>query len=149
MSDLNQKYGNNQQKDPRKQENYNVTIAEIKNNLAKILDEKQDPEGALLVDNADKLGRYLNNQNISTSQIRNVFFEIKNIDFDKGGPYKLNIARAKLAYIAGKHQNVKDLKEVLDEAIKKVSGDRTKFNRFLDFFEAIVAYHRSYRQKED
>lgn len=148
-------YGNNQRKH---QGNFNQegvnerekVIENIKNNILQILDAEKDPEGTFLVESAEKLGKHLADQGMSTSQIRNLFFEIKNIDFAADGPYKLNIARAKLAYIAGKHERqVKDLQRVLDEAIKKVGTSQVRFRRFLDFFEAIVAYHRSYRKKDD
>ena len=36
------------------------------------------------------------------------------------------------------------LKEILTQAIDRVGDDQKKFNRFVDFFEAILAYHKAY-----
>jgi CRISPR/Cas system CSM-associated protein Csm2 small subunit len=35
------------------------------------------------------------------------------------------------------------LKDVLTWAIDEVGADETKFARFVDFFEAILAYHQA------
>lgn len=77
---------------------------------------------------------------MSTSQIRNVFDDVKKMEYDD---YELQMLRPKLAYTAGRHKEVEDLQEILDEAIKKIDGE-TKFKYFKDFFEAIVAYHRKF-----
>ncbi|MFQ6054452.1 MAG: type III-A CRISPR-associated protein Csm2 [Methanosarcinales archaeon] len=112
-------------------------VDEVKKDLDSILDG--DIEN--LVNNAEKFGKHLAENNMTTSQIRNIFGEVKKIrTYDK---YRLNLLRPKLAYTAGRHRNVRDLQEVLDLAIRKVDNEE-RFYYFKDFFEAILAYHRKY-----
>ena len=118
-------------------------VGEIKNDLPDILagDSKK------LVTHSKELGELLGKdkkdggEGMTTSQIRNIFSEVKKMQ--KYKEYELNLLRPKLAYAAGRHPEVRYLQEVLDEAIKKVDNDE-KFARFKDFFEAIMAYHRKY-----
>ncbi|MCW7072639.1 MAG: type III-A CRISPR-associated protein Csm2 [Methanophagales archaeon] len=100
-----------------------------------------------LVEDAKDLGELLGKEKreggtgMTTSQIRNIFSEVKKMEFDK---YKIDLLRPKLAYTAGRHREVLPLQEVLDKAIKEIDDDEGKFDRFKDFFEAIVAYHRKW-----
>ena len=118
-------------------------VEAVKNDLPEILagDSKK------LVDHAEELGELLGKENreggtgMTTSQIRNIFSEVKKMEFDK---YKIELLRPKLAYTAGRHREVLPLQEVLDKAIKEIDDDEGKFDRFKDFFEAIVAYHRKW-----
>lgn len=109
-----------------------------------------------LVRNAEEFGKHLAKENLSTSQIRNIFSEVKRMKKYKESKDKLQLLRPKLAYVAGRHGKrkgnklvgpVPDLSKVLDECIKNVR-DETAFNNFKDFFEAILAYHRYYGGKE-
>ena len=116
----------------------------VKNDLPAIL----KGDGKKLVDDAEKLGELLGKAKreggteMTTSQIRNIFGEVKKMEFDE---YKIELLRPKLAYTAGRHpKQVGPLQEVLDDAIKEIDGDKAKFERFKDFFEAIVAYHRKW-----
>ena len=121
-------------------------VEAVKKDLPEILagDSKK------LVDDAEELGKYLAQRRgkikeMTTSQIRNIFSEVKGMrEFDK---YEMDLLLPKLAYTA-RHEEVKDLQEVLDEAIRKVGDDKEKFERFRDFFEAIVAYHRKWGGKD-
>jgi CRISPR-associated protein Csm2 len=117
-------------------------VGEIKKDLSDILagDSKK------LVEDAKKLGELLGKEKkkggtgMTTSQIRNIFSEVKKMKFDK---YKIELLRPQLAYTAGRHHEVTPLQEVLDEAIKEID-DESDFDRFKDFFEAIVAYHKKW-----
>lgn len=117
-------------------------VKEIKEDMPDILagDSKK------LVEDAEKLGKLLGKEKreggtgMTTSQIRNIFSEVKKMDFDK---YKIVLLRPKLAYTAGRHPEVAPLQEVLDDAIKRIDAEG-EFDRFKDFFEAIVAYHRKW-----
>ncbi|HEC92011.1 MAG TPA: type III-A CRISPR-associated protein Csm2 [Candidatus Atribacteria bacterium] len=125
-------------------------VEEIKRDLPDIL----SGDGEKLIESATKLGKHLSRK-LSTSQIRNIYEEVKKMrEFDRN---RLNLLRAKLAYTAGRHGDrdrktgrlvgpIVDLQEVLDEAIKKV--DEKTFGNFQNFFEAILAYHRYYGGKE-
>ena len=107
--------------------------------------------GKILVETADTLGRRLNEiqperEKLSTSQIRNIYGAVKKMQM-KGGldPHKLLMLKPKLAYAAKRHgKGVNMLKEILTRAIDMVGNDPANFNRFVDFFEAILAYHKAY-----
>ncbi|RLG38274.1 type III-A CRISPR-associated protein Csm2 [Candidatus Alkanophaga liquidiphilum] len=114
-------------------------VDEIKRDLDAILggDSKK------LVETADKFGKHLKNKGLSTSQIRAIFTRVQRLRrFDENTLNELNLLRPKMAYAVGRHKGkVKDLQDVLDEAIQKIDNE-TKFKNFKEFFEAILAYHR-------
>lgn len=117
-------------------------VNEIKEDLQAIL----EGDSKKLVEDAEKLGRHISQRRgrikeMTTSQIRNIFSEVKGMR--KFNKYEMDLLLPKLAYTA-RHEEVRDLQEVLDEAIRKVGNDEKKFERFKDFFEAVVAYHRRY-----
>lgn len=101
-----------------------------------------------LVEVAERLGQDFAN-GLSTSQIRNVFGEVKRLQmegqFDQQAARKLVLLKPKLAYQAGRHHGkVKDFANVLSKAIDRVGSDAQRFEHFVDFFEAILAYHRAH-----
>ena len=111
------------------------------------LDKKIITEGgATLVKAAEQHGQQLA-RNLTTSQIRNIYGAVKKMQM-RGGlvdTHKLLMLKPKLAYAAKRHGGgVETLKDVLTQAIDLVGDDSQKFNRFVDFFEAILAYHRAY-----
>jgi len=73
----------------------------------------------------------------STSSIRKIYAEVKKMKaFDK---YKLDLLRAKLAYVAKRHYGLSSLTDLLDATIKEVKEEKS-FKYFKDFFEAVLAY---------
>ncbi len=102
--------------------------------------------GEILVKEAEKFGEQLA-RNLTTSQIRNIYGAVKKMQM-KGGEldtHKLLILKPKLAYAAKRHGGgVETLKDVLTQAINFVENNPANFNRFVDFFEAILAYHKAY-----
>ena len=101
--------------------------------------------GEILVKEAEQQGQQLA-RNLTTSQIRNIYGSVKKMQM-KGelDTHKLLMLKPKLAYAAKRHGGgVDTLKDVLTQAIDLVGNDTKKFNRFVDFFEAILAYHRAY-----
>ncbi len=98
---------------------------------------------------------------LSTSQIRNIFGTVRRIEMswpDKEGELDADEARAarqaqrelqllkpKMAYQAKRErgQGVKTLTDILTDAIDMIEGDRTRFQHFVDFFEATLAYHKA------
>ena len=102
--------------------------------------------GEILVKEAERQGQQLA-RNLTTSQIRNIYGAVKKMQM-KGGEldtHKLLMLKPKLAYAAKRHgSGVETLKDVLTQAIDLVGDDSKKFNRFVDFFEAILAYHKAY-----
>lgn len=107
---------------------------------------------------AENFGRDLSRK-LSTSQIRNVFGEVRRIQmkgetssFDS----ELLLLKPKLAYAKARRSGVgrdaadaaEDLEKVLSSAIDAVFvGDQSKkferFQNFANFFEAILAYHKA------
>jgi CRISPR-associated protein Csm2 len=128
-----------------------------------------DPDGAeTLVKWADDLGKYLKDAGLTTSQIRTLFGEVRQIQAEWGIPNhrglalrRLILLKPKMAYRARKERGkaVEDLVSVLRPALDLVvkakprsddgvpgSKDTQDDNlqRFVEFFEAILAYHKAY-----
>ena len=128
-----------------------------------------DPNGtAVLVKRADALGKSLKSQGLSTSQIRALFGEVRQIQGEwsiaghrEQALRRLYLLKPKMAYRKRKERGrgVQALVEVLDPAVDLVTaapprpegqapgGANTQddnFQRFVDFFEAILAYHKAH-----
>lgn len=101
----------------------------------------------LLVKLASDLGPSLFKRGLSTSQIRSVYGMVKKMEMQgyERSRADLVLLKPKLAYAANRPQakdGTKDLQRVLTVAIDCVR-DEESFERFVDFFEAILAYHRA------
>ncbi|RMF28348.1 MAG: type III-A CRISPR-associated protein Csm2 [Chloroflexi bacterium] len=128
-----------------------------------------DPRGAqTLVTWADRLGEALKREGLTTSQIRALFGEVRQIQAEWGiqgrrdqALRRLILLKPKMAYRARKERGkaVEDLVQVLDPALDLViqapprpddagpgaeNNQDDNFQRFVDFFEAILAYHKAY-----
>ncbi len=117
------------------------------------LPNNQDIQQALsgdvnrLVNLAENLGATLQKRGLTTSQIRNVYGMVKKMEMQgyERSKADLILLKPKLAYAAARpqaKQGTKDLKTVLTMAIDAVK-DEGSFERFVSFFEAILAYHRA------
>ena len=138
-------------------------MARISQADLKALITQSDPDSAkMLVKHAEDLGRRLKNANLTTSQIRAIFGEVRQIDAQlstidlpevdqQRALRRLILLKPKMAYRAKRERGrgVEELTEVLDPAIDLVVGgadlkcQKENFQRFVDFFEAILAYHRA------
>ena len=99
--------------------------------------------GEPLVTAAEDLGRKLSG-NLNTSQIRKVYSAVKKIQMSREfNRNELIMLKPKLAYASARNKSVEKLKVALTEAIDHVD-DNDKFKNFVDFFEAILAYHRAH-----
>lgn len=87
---------------------------------------------------------------LNTNQIRAIFGEVRRIE----GEWKTKPDRAsrnlvllepKMAYRARRERGeaVRKLVSVLTPAVREVKGDGENFSRFVEFFEAILAYHKA------
>ena len=120
-----------------------------------------DPNGAeTLVKWADQLGRGLKESGLTTSQIRALFGEVRQIEaqWSMGSESRQQAARRlillkpKMAYRARRDRGrgVQELVDVLNPALDEVTREKdaakqdADFRRFVEFFEAILAYHKSY-----
>ena len=99
--------------------------------------------GKTLVEVAENLGRRLQQEKLTTSQIRNVFGTVKMMEMRGFDPHEFVLLKPKLAYAAARAPSAESLKRVLSPAIDEVGNDEAKFDRFVDFFEAILAYHKA------
>lgn len=122
-----------------------------------------DPNGAeTLVKRADRLGEALKKAGLTTSQIRALFGEVRQIQAQwsmgqesrQRALRRLVLLKPKMAYRARKEQSksnavdelVKALEPALDEVIRERDTQKQNehFQRFTEFFEAILAYHKAY-----
>jgi CRISPR-associated protein Csm2 len=107
--------------------------------------------GRLLVEIAERLGPRLKDGHLTTSQIRNIYGMVKRMEISGFDAHEFVLLRPKLAYAAARaartardnERGAQELKDVLTWAIDEVGADETKFARFVDFFEAILAYHQA------
>lgn len=111
-----------------------------------------ESDAKLLTERAETIGTRLARQ-LATSQIRNVFGTVRQIEMNWGlrateqqqrnAARQLILLKPKLAYQARRERGkgVQELAAVLIPAIDLVGEDRNRFQNFVDFFEAILAYH--------
>jgi len=114
-----------------------------------------------LISEARVLGEQLVKHKLTTSQIRNIFGTVRRIEMNwpvspktdqedreriRKAQRELLLLKPKMAYQAKRirRKGVQMLTDVLSEAIDFVDGDRERFQNFVDFFEAILAYHKAY-----
>lgn len=113
-----------------------------------------DKGGAELVTFAEQTAVQLVAANLTRSQIRGIFTEVRKIEAVWGvrpeeAMRRLNMLKPKLDYQAARTPAVQRLKDVLTLAIDEVNKNIDKkerdrrFGVFVDLFEAILAYHRA------
>jgi CRISPR-associated protein Csm2 len=97
-----------------------------------------------LVQSAEEVGQALAGDDLTKSQIRNIYGMVKQMQaegFNDRNAQKLKLLVPKIKYVAAKEgRGLPKLEKVLTAAIGEVKND-DHFQRFADFFEAIVAYH--------
>lgn len=94
---------------------------------------------------------------LTTSQIRNFFGEIRRIQakiqqsgFDDKNKTSFLLIRPKLAYAEARvkskqgRSRIEDFRKVMDIAHVEVNGNFDNFQRFVDFLEATLAFHKFY-----
>lgn len=113
-----------------------------------------DQSGAELVTFARQTAEQLVKNNLTRAQIRNIFTEVRKIEaLWESKPIdalrRLNMLKPKLDYQTARSESVRTLRDVLTKAIDEVTTAQTddernlRFKRFMDLFEAILAYHRA------
>jgi CRISPR-associated protein Csm2 len=130
--------------------------------VQRITDWVQNGISQEAIEYAKSFGEDLYKNRLSTSQIRNVFSEIKSLQMkgEKGfTEMPLLLLKPKLAYAKARKtgggrdaaEAAGDLEKVLSKGIDAiVTGDKNKYEKFENFanlFEAILAYHRSFGGK--
>ena len=103
-----------------------------------------------LVRSAEAWGRYLKNLGLNTTQIRTIFGEVRRIEMswaqgeeNSEAMPDLLLLKPKLSYQAERNRPVKMLAEILIPGIDAVQSSRERFQRFVNFFEAVLAYHKA------
>ena len=110
----------------------------------------EDPKGVELVKYAQMTAKKL--KRLKKNQIRNIFTEVRRIEtMWESDPEKavrrLNLLKPKLYYQYQRKREVGPLREVLAKSINHVveaegEEQERRFGRFVELFEAILAYHR-------
>jgi len=111
-----------------------------------------DPSGAELVALAERTADQLVRAQLTRAKIRDIFTEVRRIEaLWEARPdvalRRLNMLKPKLDYSVARAPEVQLLAQVLTQAIDQVQLADTpdererRFRRFVDFFEAILAYH--------
>lgn len=99
----------------------------------------------------ERFGKHLEANKFTTSQIRNVYGEIKRIQMSGFNEHKTDflLLRPKMAYAAKRANSsgASDFEKILKKAHLAVAsgtnGDKKRFENFCDFAEAILAYHKA------
>ncbi|RLC62720.1 MAG: type III-A CRISPR-associated protein Csm2 [Chloroflexi bacterium] len=104
-----------------------------------------------LIERAKQIGKSLKNAGLSMAQIRGIFGTVRRIEMrwtegasqetQEQAMRQLLLLQPKLEYQARRQKQVEGLRDVLIPAIQQIQGDRKRFSRFVEFFEAILAYH--------
>lgn len=114
-----------------------------------------DESGKELVEHAERLAAALVNENVTRTKIRGIFTEVRQIEAmwrtegrQADALRRLMMLKPKLAYQTARTPALAKLKDALSEAIDEVEkcpAERrdAAFDRFVDLFEAILAYHRA------
>lgn len=118
-----------------------------------------------LIGAAESLGEKLKNQGLTTSQIRNLFGMVRQIkmnwSIDPTGSYRQAVLlKPKIWYQIKRLEKIKRLRDLpnlfekefipaLDAVIDASDEDKkVRFERFTDYFEAVVAYHKRFGGEE-
>lgn len=105
------------------------------------------------VEFAEELAKEIVSNYMTTSQIRNFFGEVRRIQMKgiKNEKVAFLLLKPKLAYAAKRHDNkgIRQFKDIITkshEIVMEVKDDEKKFlerfKNFVDFLEAILAYHK-------
>jgi CRISPR-associated protein Csm2 len=89
-----------------------------------------------------ELGQRAAGEELGRTQIRNIYDTIKALHSKRQRDYrKLILMLPKLQYAAARKSELKPLVDALCDGIQLVEGQDDRFENFVDFFEAVVAYH--------
>jgi len=107
----------------------------------------QDESAAAdMIGACDEFGQKLKDNRMTTTQLRNAYGSMKKLEmvgWSEQTKTKVLLIKPRLAYAAGRHgHGMKDLSRVMADAIDAIR-DEHDFQRFCNFFEAIVAYFKA------
>lgn len=99
---------------------------------------------------AQELGYSLKNSGATSTQMRGIFSTVRKIELNwkssEDARRSLRLLKPRIAYQAKRHETLADLANVLISAIDLVTDEdrdreTARFRNFVDFCEAIMAYH--------
>lgn len=107
---------------------------------------------AKLVELGEATAKEIMEKKMTTTQLRRVFSEIKAMhrDYTRNGkvvPPKLPLIIPKLAYAKARDLMPDVAYRELKSNIEKIKGDGKRFEKFVNFFEVIVAYSRVFEEE--
>lgn len=99
-------------------------------------------DAQLLIERAREMAQ---SSNATRTSVRRLFGEVRRIDILWGQQPELARRRAillepRFAYQASRDTKLKDLERGFTILLHEVNGDQSRFQRFADFFEAVIAY---------
>ncbi len=108
----------------------------------------EDKIDSAFINYAEKAGKELKKLKLSSSQIRNIYGEMKRIQLGDFGKLKTSflLLKPKLAYNVGRisdNAGLKVFQKIFDLCYSLVSDDPKKYGNFCSVVEAIIAYHRA------
>jgi CRISPR-associated protein Csm2 len=109
-------------------------------------------DAELLVERARSVAQGLKDET-SRTQLRRLYGEVKRIEMlwrsareadakEKEAQRRVLLLKPRLAYQVARQGRLRGLQRTIEPVIDAVEGDRQRFQRFVEFFEAIVAYAR-------
>lgn len=106
-----------------------------------------------MVTYAEEAGKFMGQNELSSSKIRSIYGEIKRIQMGEFEKEKSSfyLLKPKVAYALGREKNnegLKMFKMVFDRCYNDVVDQDTYIN-FCNFVEAILAYHKAYKKGND
>ena len=101
---------------------------------------------------SEEFGKYLANNKLTTSQIRNIYGELKRIQMKGYENEKTSflLLLPKMAYAAQRNKNdgLNALKSVFEKLHAQVSNEKN-YNNMMDLMESILAYHKAFGGRDN
>jgi len=136
--------GRPQQGQHRPQGSYQQPIGPKKDDISRFIQDESAAADMIL--SSEIFGRELKNNKVTTTQLRNAYGSMKKLQmvgWSEQTKTRVLLIKPRLAYAAGRHgQGMEGLSRVIANAIDAIR-DEQDFQRFCNFFEAIVAYFKA------
>jgi len=136
--------GRPQQGQHRPQGGYQQSIGPKKDDIRRFIQDESAT--ADMIKACETFGCELKNNKVTTTQLRNAYGSMKKLEmvgWSDQTKTKVLLIKPRLAYAAGRHKHgMEGLSRVMADAIDAIR-DEPDFQRFCNFFEAIVAYFKA------